>query len=137
MKNILRQAIRFVGLSGIGWLIDFILFTVLCLLFESVFMNNMISSCLGMTVVFVFSSKTIFKHESKVPLALKYVIYLLYQIVLIMCVSKLLSVINATILERVTIEIVRSFSNIIAKILITPITMFLNFIVMKNLIEKM
>lgn len=136
MKKILHQAVRFVGLSGIGWIIDISIYTILCLFINSVFTNNIISSCIATTFVFILSSKTIFGNNSKVPLMLKYVIYLIYQLILIICISKLLSIINTGILEFVSINIIRRFSNIISKILITPITMFLNFIVMKLLIEK-
>ena len=56
--------------------------------------------------------------------------------VLIFFISKLLNRVNIYLLTHVTLAVVKNFSTIISKILVTPITMVLNFIVMKNVIEK-
>lgn len=136
MKKIFLQAIRFVGLSGIGWILDFITYTVLGVISANLVLNNTISSWVGVTFVFLLSTRVIFKNNSKIPLKWKYVIYLLYQCVLIFFISKLLNRVNIYLLTHVTIVIVRNFSTIISKILVTPITMVLNFVVMKEVIEK-
>ena len=52
-------------------------------------------------------------------------------------ISKLLNHVHALILEHMTLQLILTFSAIISKILVTPITMILNFIVMKGVIEKL
>lgn len=137
MKEILRQAIRFVGLSGIGWILDFCTYTVLDLMSPNLVLNNIISSWVGVTFVFTFATRKVFKNNSKISLKLKYLIYLGYQLILIFAISNLLGAINAAIVNNITIDLILKFSSIIAKILVTPITMVLNFFVMKGVIEKL
>lgn len=136
MKKLFIQAIRFIGLSGIGWILDFTTYTVLGVISANLVLNNTISSWVGVTFVFLLSTRIVFKNNSKIPLKWKYVIYLLYQCVLIFFISKLLNRVNIYLLTHVTLAVVKNFSTIISKLLVTPITMVLNFIVMKNVIEK-
>ena len=56
---------------------------------------------------------------------------------MIVFISKLLDGINAMIVNNFDIEIILRFSSVIAKIVVTPVTMVLNFIVMKRIIEKL
>ncbi len=136
MRNLLKQAVGFVGLSGIGWILDFCTYTVLGFLSENLVLNNFISSWVGVTFVFIFATRKIFMNNSRIPLKWKYLIYIAYQFVLIFLVSILLGKIDGLIMEYVTVEMILKFSFIISKIIITPITMVLNFFVMKGLIEK-
>lgn len=137
MKKLFDQAIRFIGLSGIGWILDFCTFFLLGKISTNIVMNNTISSWVGVTFVFIFATRKVFEDNSKIPLFLKYIIYLLYQVVLIFFISKLLNVINDFIVAKITIDLIVRYSSILAKILVTPITMILNFIVMKAVIEKL
>jgi putative flippase GtrA len=137
LKNLWKQAVTFIGLSGIGWFLDFSVYTCLRLVSESFSLNNIISSWVGVTFVFLIAAGNIFQNRSKISLRWKYVIYLLYQSILIFCISNLLAVVHSMICELVTIDLILRFSFIISKILVTPITMILNFIVMKGVIEKL
>ncbi|MCQ2514859.1 MAG: GtrA family protein [Ruminococcus sp.] len=128
--------LKFIGFSGIGWILDFSVFTVLGLFEDNVILNNIISSWVGVTFVFIFSTKSVFQNNSKISLKIKYLIYLFYQCILIFLVSNILAWVNGIIISNINFEIILSFSHLISKILITPITMILNFIVMKNIIEK-
>lgn len=136
IKEFLKQALGFVGISGIGWILDFLTYTLLSAVWETYFLNNLISSCLGVTFVFLFSTRTIFQNQSKIPLTVKYVIYLAYQLILILLMSKVLDFICVRVLSEIPIALIQRFSHIIAKLLITPITMVLNFCVMKGIMEK-
>ena len=91
---------------------------------------------MGVTFVFIFATRKVFQNSSKIPLKWKYFIYVVYQLVLIFLISKLLSFIALFIVENIDIAIVISLSGVIAKILVTPVTMVLNFFVMKGIIEK-
>ena len=137
MRKIFEQIIKFVGLSGIGWLMDFVVFAVLSHLTQSPFISNVLSSFVGATFVFAFSTRFVFKNNEKIPLKIKYCIYIGYQVILIFVISKLLAEINSLIIEYITWEIIVKFSAIVSKIIVTPVTMTLNFLVMKNILEKM
>lgn len=131
------QALQFVGLSGIGWILDFCTYTVLGFISSNLVLNNILSSWVGVTFVFIFATRKVFENNSKMSLKWKYAIYILYQFVLIFFISKLLGGVNEAICDLIQIGIVLRFSAIIAKILVTPITMVLNFFVMKGVIEKL
>lgn len=137
MKRLLGQAVRFVGLSGIGWILDFSTYIVLSRICENLVLDNFISSWVGVTFVFIFATRKIFENNSRIDLKWKYLIYIVYQVLLIFLVSKLLGLIDSFIVSNISLAVVTRFSAIIAKILVTPITMILNFFVMKGLIEKL
>lgn len=137
LKKLLGQAICFIGISGIGWLLDFLVYTCLGLASSNLVINNTISSWVGVTFVFIFATRKVFRNESKIALPWKYLIYILYQCVLIFFISKVLNVINAGIVAYISMGLIVKFSAVIAKILVTPITMVLNFWVMKGVVEKL
>ena len=138
MKKLLKQVAKFLGLSGCGWMIDFTVYAVLELWFpQTLFENNIISSLAGGTFVYLLCTRMVFQQSSKIPLKWKYLIYLTYQIILIISISKLLAIINTLILEHMTWEIVLRASALLSKIIVTPVTMILNFFVMKGIVEKL
>ena len=139
LKQILKQFINFLFLSGIGWLIDFTLY----LLFSNVFnlkiiYSNILSSIPAVTFVFFISTRKIFsKNNSRISLKEKYLIYFLYQLILILLISLLAQYLYLLSLKNISMNVELKLLKIIIKILITPITMLINFIVMKFLIEKL
>lgn len=136
MQNLFLQAIKFLGISGIGWLLDFGTYTVLGFVSKNLFLNNIISSWIGVTFTFVFSTRAVFKNKSRIPLKAKYALYLVYQIILIFIASKLVKIIDIQILRIFSNEFIRKISYLAAKIAVTPFTMILNFFVMKEIIER-
>lgn len=133
-----KQALGFFGFSGIGWILDFTTYTILSFWIENLMLVNIISSAVGVTFVFIFSTHKVFiKNNSKVPIWGKYLIYLAYQVGLVYVMSLLLSAINDFIVQTFTWELIQKGSAIISKILVTPITMVVNFIIMKILVEKL
>lgn len=137
VNNLFKQVIKFVGLSGIGWVLDFCTYTLLGVVSVNLILNNTISSWVGVTFVFIFATRKVFENNSKIPLRWKYIIYLLYQCVMIFFISKLLGVINGGMVANINVDLIKSFSAIISKIFVTPITMVVNFFVMKCVIEKL
>ena len=139
LKKILKQFINFLFLSGIGWLIDFTLY----LLFSNVFNlkiihSNILSSIPAVTFLFFVSTRKIFaKNNSRISLKEKYLIYFLYQLILILLISLLAQYLYLLSLKNISMNVELKLLKIIIKILITPITMLINFIVMKFLIEKL
>ncbi len=136
MKQFLLQAVKFVGLSGIGWILDFGTYSILTFFLHNPELSNIISSWVGVTFVFSLATRKVFQDNGKIPLKLKYVIYLCYQCVLIFFISKVLNVVNVLITTKCAIAIIQKMSAIIAKIAVTPITMVLNFVMMKIIVEK-
>ena len=136
MKHLLWQAVHFIGLSGIGWFLDFCVYVGLSLLRRDLVLNNMISSWVGVTFVFAFATTKVFKNNNRMSLKWKYALYLCYQYVLIFFISKLLNMINGFIISTIEFELIYRFSAIISKVFVTPITMILNFGVMKGVIER-
>lgn len=137
MKKMIMQGISFAGLSGIGWILDFCIYTGLGIISTNLVLNNMISSWMGVTFVFAFTTRKIFENKSNISLSWKYLMYLIYQCLLIFLISNLLYQINEIILLHFVSNSVRNFSGIISKILVTPVTLILNFVVMKYVIEKL
>ncbi len=137
MKKIFFQAIKFFGISGIGWLIDMVIFTTLTNLEVNTILSNIISSLVAVTFVYFTSTKKIFINKNeKININKKYVVYIIYQVLMILASSTLIGLINKGIILYINYEIFLKYSKIIAKILVTPLTMICNFIFMKLLIEK-
>ena len=138
-KKILRQFIKFLFLSGIGWLIDFILYLFFSNIFDfRIIYSNILSSIPAVTFVFFVSTRKVFiKNKRGLTLKEKYLIYFLYQVILIITISLLGQYLYLLILKNIAIKIKLKILKLIIKILITPITMLINFIVMKFLIEKL
>ena len=134
---LLRQAVRFLGLSGIGWLMDFTLYTLLSLHHANLVLNNVFSSLLGASFVFLFSTRVVFRDSHRIPLWIKYTIYILYQLILIFLISRLLGAVNAFLLGHFTQPLIRRYAALLSKIIVTPVTMTVNFFVMKGVIEKL
>ena len=139
LKQILKQFINFLFLSGIGWLIDFTLYLLFSNIFNlKIIYSNILSSIPAVTFVFFVSTRKIFsKNNSRISLKEKYLIYFLYQLILIVLISIWAQYLYLLSLKNISMNIELKFLKIIIKILITPITMLINFIVMKFLIEKL
>lgn len=136
LKLLLTQFIKFLFVSGTGWIIDFGLYSLLTGIFRfQILYSNILSSMPAITFVFIFSTKKIFK-ENKYGFSIKqkYIIYFIYQIVLVLLVSLLGQFLYIIIIKN---KINFSLLKIIIKVIITPITMILNFFVMKYLTEKL
>ena len=139
LKKIFKQFINFLFLSGIGWIIDFILYLFFSNVFNlKIIYSNILSSIPAVTfVVFVSTGKIFSKNNSRISLKEKYLIYFLYQLILIVLISSLAQYLYLLSLKNISMNVELKLLKIIIKILITPITMLINFIVMKFLIEKL
>lgn len=139
IKQKLIVITKFMGVSLIAWLIDFTIYNVLAHLCKfNIDISNMISSLIGVTIVFVFSNRKIFlsDDENKISLKAKYAIYVAYQIILILSVSKLLLVMKDLLIST-DINLIIKYANVLVKIAVAPFTFLLNYNVMKILIEKL
>lgn len=136
MIKILKQAFSFFGISGAGWILDFIIYNILSGIFKiNVDTSNFISSLIGVTFVFFISTRKLFINKSKINTKVKYIIYIVYQLILIFIASRIMVILKAY-LSEVNLKLIVNNISIVVKIIITPFTMIINYIFMKKLIEK-
>lgn len=141
LKKLFLQAIQFFAVSGVGWLLDFSVYIFLTSGMNfNVAYANMVSAIPALTFVFTFSTKKIFNTQNtNISKKKKYATYFLYQMILVCAVSflgeRLYMFIGTSFLSKDCFII--SNLKLIVKVFITPITMLLNFCVMKILTEKL
>lgn len=129
---------RFAGLSGIGWLFDF---TLLLVLVHSVHLHaglaNIVSSCCAALCVFLISRLIVFRGREN-ELSLRLAAYLLYTLVLIFMASGVLGALTR-FFTPFAIEHFGAYHSVLvaalAKIIITPPQLLLNFLVARKLNE--
>ena len=136
-NSLLKKFIRFLGISGIGWLLDFFIYCFLIFVLNMpVFWANIFSAIPAVTLVFFVSICKVFKKkESNMPLWFKYIIYICYTIVLLLLVSALGQCIYGVIIRYDLFIIFNLFLPIMIKCGITGITIMCNFFMMKFLTE--
>lgn len=117
------KPLAFVGVSGVGWLIDISAFLVLTELVGWLgSVSNAISSVLGIVFVFGFSHQCLFGGQRKDRMP-HFLTYLLYQALLVGGVSFAIDAISQ----------ITGFAPIVAKLGLTPVTLALNYVVMVHL----
>ncbi|MBP3411840.1 MAG: GtrA family protein [Oscillospiraceae bacterium] len=135
MNKLLRKLGAFLLFSGIGWVIDFGIYTLLTGFLDfPVAGANYLSSVPAITFVFFASTrKTFLCRPDGLKKGHKYLIYVLYQLLLLTTVSFL-----AQWLEPLlsSIPALGEYSKLLAKICITPVTMLCNFFVLRLIAEK-
>ena len=133
--NLSKKIYSFTMTSGVGWLLSVIvLWLGVNLLSTSPFVANFIGDSLAITYVFFTASKKIFVHRRKF-MPVKFFIYSCYQFFLITMISEAVQ----RLTEWSPFLIVSSYGisvELAAKILITPVTLLLNFTVAYVLIEQ-
>jgi len=138
--KLIKQFISFLLVSGTGWVIDFLGYIVLTYQINLYVMYaNILSAIPSITFVFLISTRKIFQNnENGISLRKKYLLYIVYQMFLIISISVLAQIIyNWVSFMIVDSQIfMQKYLKIAIKLGITPITMLLNFIVMKYLSEK-
>lgn len=136
MKKIIIQAFSFFGISGIGWLIDMSIYSILTYFNVYTILANIISSFTAVTFVYLTSTKKIFVNiNDSFNVKKKYIVYILYQVIIVLISSTIINFI-AKNLVNFDIKLIADYAKISAKIIVTPFTMITNFIFMKFLIEK-
>ena len=130
----MKKSIKFIITSGCGFVIDFIVYiTLTTLLNVNVDIANIASSLLGTSFVFFVSTKKIFETNiNRISLKSKYIIYIIYQCVFIFITSKILLFFKELLLNS-SIELITKYSSLIVKVCITPLTLTINYFVMKKL----
>ena len=136
MRDLIAKFVGFVGISGVGWIIDFALYTLLTHLFRlPVLLSNCISTVPAITLVFFLSTRKLFVcRPDGLQLRTKYILYALYQLVLVVLVSAVTQYLANGL--PLLLPSFAPFAKLAAKVLITPVTMICNFFVLRYITEK-
>lgn len=135
MKKLIIQASSFFGISGIGWIMDMCIYTILLIAGVYATISNIFSSLVAVTFVYLVSTKKLFANKKSISIRKKYIIYVLYQVFIILLSSVVIGWLVEVLLSS-NIKIFLDYAKSLSKIFITPFTMVTNFIFMKFLIEK-
>lgn len=132
MRNLLNKFLRFALISGVGWLIDFSVYTALTRLTPiPVAAANYVSSLPAITYVFFVSTRKLLSCKTdRASRLTKYLVYALYQLALVSAASFAMQALSG-VLAGYT-----QYGKLAAKILITPFTMTANFFVLRMIAEK-
>lgn len=135
--DLLKTFLRFAFLSGLGWICDFVTFTILVTAFATQpSIANFCSSYVGVTFVYLTSLRLIFnKRDSRRGVFLG--IYWLYQFISILAYSIMLSILVSSLSNFGIYDLIKINSGITGKIIITPVNLFTNFLFMKLLTQYM
>ncbi len=131
MKFMVKQFMKFTTTSGLGWILDFLIYSLLVHFFSS-FISNCISATVAVTFVYLLSVNKIFNVNTNYA-KLGFVMYLIYQSFSIICFSILINFLSSFEL----FSIFGGFKYQSIKILVTPFTLFTNFVFMKILANYM
>ena len=122
--------------SGVGWVIDFGIYTLLTgpLLFP-VALSNYISSVPAITFVFLVSTRKMFIcRPDGLSKKTKYFLSVIYQLILVTIVSFAAQWLAESLTHL--LPAAAQYTKLAAKVLITPVTMVCNFFVLKLIAEK-
>jgi putative flippase GtrA len=128
------KGISYVVVAGISWVLGLFIFYVGIRLRISPFFANIIGDLVGVTFVFFVSSEKTFSHNGK-NIGIKFLIYLIYMMIMIGLVSFVIMKIYEWEILITTCRNRFIEPGIAAKILITPITLTCNFYVTLLLVE--
>ena len=136
MSKLLKKLGAFLLFSGVGWIIDFGIYSILTgPLGFPVAGANYLSSIPAITFVFFTSTRKTFQCRSEgLPKGMKYLIYVVYQLLLVTVVSFLAQALDPLLAKA--IPVAADYSKLLAKICITPVTMLCNFFVLRLIAEK-
>lgn len=136
MNKFLKKLWVFLLFSGIGWIIDFGIYSFLTGTLDfPVAGANYLSSIPAITFVFFASTRKTFQCRPEgLPKGAKYLLYVVYQLLLVTAMSFLAHALDP-MLARV-LPAVAEYSKLLAKVCITTITMLCNFFVLRLIAEK-
>lgn len=132
---------KFFITSGIGWLLDFsIVWLLVSLAGISPFFANAAGSTIGILFVFFTSLYKIFENNGKF-IILKLLLYIVYSIFLILSMSLLVQFLSDNVVFNTMSGYFITWLlpvpvALIAKVILTPVSLILNFFVVKSIVEK-
>ncbi len=136
--NRLALFVRFAGLSGLGWLFDITVLLILVGFGVRAFNASIISASIAALSVFLVSRHFVFERDKR-ALGARLVIYLSYTICVILVaaatIQQLVNVFGSVVASH-HFGITRTTMAAVAKIIVTPPQLLLNFVVARALSER-
>ncbi|MEE3624777.1 GtrA family protein [Nitrospirillum sp. BR 11752] len=130
---------RFALVSGVGWCIDLGMMSGLVALCIPTFFANLVGASLAISFVFLVSQRRIFIHDGHV-LGRQFLYYCLWQAAAVplasLAIASLAPLIEATGLLQLLPIHGRVIAPVIAKALVTPVTLYSNYLFMSWLLER-
>ena len=134
-RHLIRKAAVFGLTSGIGWLTSVVILWFLVHAgLTTVFWASWLGDLCAVTYVYIVSVRSIFRHSGRYLYA-KFAVWLVYQFFMINCIAYGTSSLSHWALTRGLLD-AASTSATLAKIVITPLTLLLNFIFANFLLER-
>lgn len=132
VRSFLNKFLRFALISGVGWLIDFSVYTALTHLTSiPVAAANYLSTLPAITYVFLISTRKLLSCKTdRASKLTKYLAYALYQLVLVTVASFAMQALASALAGFLP------YAKLAAKVLMTPFTMVANFFVLRAIAEK-
>jgi hypothetical protein len=132
---------RFAVISAIGWVIDSLVFLTLVWAGVMAMVANSISAGLGVSFVFLASQKTFFFNNHGF-LIRRFAAYLTWNVVAIATASLLIGTLSKHILQlpiawpdMIEADFHPIIAAAVAKVVVTPLTMYANFLVLTYIME--
>jgi len=133
----MKLFLGFILISGIGWLLDMLAFTLMSQFFGTApAYANFISSMVGVTYVWVVALNRLFNRR-EYSKSIYLPIYWGYQGISILAYSALISIVAASSLNFKISEALEIHSGLVAKIIITGPNLLTNFLFMTILTRFM
>ncbi len=135
----LAAFLKFGGLSGVGWLLDFaLLLSMVGVLGVPPFAANLVSSSAAALTVFLVSRRLIFD-RSEGALGTRVAVYLLYQLCLITAAAWAMTLIIrglGGLAQLYGFDPSHAALTAAAKVLVTPPQLLLNFLMSRHMSER-
>lgn len=136
----------FVLISGMGWLLDLAIMTSLTAAGMPVFLANCVSAGIAVSFVFLIAQRRTFVHDGSWIIG-KFAAYALYNAIAILLASLAIAALAHTVFEPILATFASvvslvvdpnwrlALASILAKVAVTPLTLYANFLFMGWLLE--
>jgi putative flippase GtrA len=127
-----NRAIKFVALSGLGWVLDTLVYLALVYIGTAVLLASCTGGLCGASVAFLTSSRFVFDFQAS-GLPRRFVIYLVYTLVVIGVSAGATQALASFLVDSLDAgALIAAFS---AKCLITPAVLAANFLVARRILQ--
>lgn len=130
------NSFRFVVISGFGWIVDISTMTIIVHFGGEPAISNFCSALLAITFVYWLSRMFVFEKKMEKRAFTGYVFYSLYSLVVIVLFSMLIQYISYFLFHFHSYFFSLTTSAFIAKIIVTPFNLYVNFVVSKFIAGK-
>jgi putative flippase GtrA len=135
-----KQALSFAFVSGVGWVLDFLILSMLVNGDVSPGLSNLCSATVAAIFVYFVARKFIFKRSFGLAATGGFVFYVIYTLCIVLFFSFLIQLLTPwlhDLLIGIGVNLTLAFSAMISKVIVTPINLAINFVVAKFITLRM